>query len=504
MSYTAETVIRLARAEVGYREGRDNDTKFNRSFGQIPGYPANGYGYPWCQSFQSVIHKAAGGRANTDFPWTAGCSAATSWAKSRNRFYSQPRVGDMVMFGPGGGTHVELVVAVESGRIKTIGGNTNDNGSANGDGVYEKWVTKSSRIHGYVRPNYAAGGSGDGGNSVTEGQAGGDGTWRVSKGQTLGGIAALLGVSVGAIVALNPSITNPDRINEGQTLKVPAKSGEAHKPTTPAEKPTKPTKPTTPAAGSYTVKSGDTLGGIAAKHGVSLAALLKANEGRFPNPNVIMPGQTVHLPAKGSKAVTSTPAPAPAKAKPSIPPAPVKGEKGDPGPQGPKGDKGDKGDRGEKGEPGKVIVVKPLKPGKTPEVQPPGPAKETVPATPLEKKPVKTQGTSLDSWIEQAREELRKHGDKVPSAAAIKARVMTESGGNPKAINLWDSNAKRGTPSKGLIQTIDPTFRAYKLAHLSDDPYDPVSNIVAGVRYANATYKAVGGFEGIALKKGGY
>lgn len=53
------------------------------------------------------------------------------------------------------------------------------------------------------------------------------------------------------------------------------------------------------------------------------------------------------------------------------------------------------------------------------------------------------------------------------SAANVKRtlyQMQTESGGNPRAINNWDSNAKKGTPSKGLMQVIDPTFRAYARA----------------------------------------
>lgn len=38
-----------------------------------------------------------------------------------------------------------------------------------------------------------------------------------------------------------------------------------------------------------------------------------------------------------------------------------------------------------------------------------------------------------------------------------------ESGGNPHSINNWDSNAAKGTPSKGVIQFIDPTFDYYAL-----------------------------------------
>jgi len=46
----------------------------------------------------------------------------------------------------------------------------------------------------------------------------------------------------------------------------------------------------------YTIKRGDTLGRIAAMFGVSLQELLTANPGKFPNPNLIYPGQVVALP----------------------------------------------------------------------------------------------------------------------------------------------------------------------------------------------------------------
>ena len=57
------------------------------------------------------------------------------------------------------------------------------------------------------------------------------------------------------------------------------------------EPPTQPAPTTT----TYTVKSGDTLGAIAAAHGLSLSELLglPGNEGFQSNPNLIFPGQTV-------------------------------------------------------------------------------------------------------------------------------------------------------------------------------------------------------------------
>ena len=46
-------------------------------------------------------------------------------------------------------------------------------------------------------------------------------------------------------------------------------------------------------------------------------------------------------------------------------------------------------------------------------------------------------------------------------------QMQTESGGNPNAINNWDINAVNGTPSKGLMQVIDPTFRAYAMVDMT-------------------------------------
>lgn len=96
-------------------------------------------------------------------------------------------------------------------------------------------------------------------------------------------------------------------------------------------------------------------------------------------------------------------------------------------------------------------------------------------------------------WIRKAIKIMQKR--KIPVLQAhideIATIIQKESSGNPRAINLWDSNAKAGIPSKGLMQTIDPTFDAYKLPGYNDI-YDPVDNIVAGVRYTLSRY---GGFD---------
>lgn len=65
--------------------------------------------------------------------------------------------------------------------------------------------------------------------------------------------------------------------------------------------------------------------------------------------------------------------------------------------------------------------------------------------------------------------------------------IARESGGNPLAVNNWDSNAKAGIPSKGLVQTIGPTFNAFKFKGHGNilNGYD---NLLAGINYMAHRY----------------
>ena len=69
----------------------------------------------------------------------------------------------------------------------------------------------------------------------------------------------------------------------------------------------------------------------------------------------------------------------------------------------------------------------------------------------------------------------------------ILATIQRESGGNPNVQNNWDSNARAGTPSIGLMQTIQPTFDAYKHAGHNNirNGYD---NLLAAINYIKHRY----------------
>ncbi|WP_411083431.1 transglycosylase SLT domain-containing protein [Streptomyces sp. cmx-18-6] len=101
-----------------------------------------------------------------------------------------------------------------------------------------------------------------------------------------------------------------------------------------------------------------------------------------------------------------------------------------------------------------------------------------------------TYTNDLDGWIKESLAIMAERG--IPgSYEGIHRNIIRESSGNPNAINNWDSNAVKGTPSKGLLQVIDPTFQAYHVPGTSTDSYDPVANITAACNYAADRYGSI-------------
>ncbi|UQN39738.1 tape measure protein [Enterococcus hirae] len=98
-------------------------------------------------------------------------------------------------------------------------------------------------------------------------------------------------------------------------------------------------------------------------------------------------------------------------------------------------------------------------------------------------------GSGVQRWAGVAAQALRMTGQySTANLNALLNQMRTESNGNPNAVNNWDINAKNGTPSKGLMQVIDPTFRAYAMPGFNSNIFDPLSNILASIRYALSRY----------------
>ena len=107
----------------------------------------------------------------------------------------------------------------------------------------------------------------------------------------------------------------------------------------------------------------------------------------------------------------------------------------------------------------------------------------------------------VTAWIEQALQVMNMPADP-DTIQDLQIIIMHESGGDPNAVNLTDSNAQAGTPSKGLMQCIQPTFDQWHM-----EPYDnifgPVDSIIAGTRYAISRYGSLDGVPGVIAVKAG-
>jgi len=132
--------------------------------------------------------------------------------------------------------------------------------------------------------------------------------YTIARGDTVSGIAGKFGLNTNEILKLNNLQPNTI-IYPGQKIKL---SGS---PSAPAPAPAAPA-PAAPAnaGGSYTVKAGDTLSGIAARHNVSLSDVFSWNGLNMRS--IIYPGQKVKVGA--GEAASPAPA-APAPAAPAAP-----------------------------------------------------------------------------------------------------------------------------------------------------------------------------------------
>ena len=99
------------------------------------------------------------------------------------------------------------------------------------------------------------------------------------------------------------------------------------------------------------------------------------------------------------------------------------------------------------------------------------------------------QGGSVERWRSYVERALKANGIEPTGfrVSKILATIQRESNGNPNAINNWDSNAMAGHPSIGLMQTIGPTFEAYKHAGHNNirNGYD---NLLAAINYIKHRY----------------
>lgn len=278
-----------------------------------------------------------------------------------------------------------------------------------------------------------------------------------------------IAVSAGGAVLALPLMT------AGSASAAPAKSVVAEKAAAPTSVAGKEIAAQKAESTIYSVVSGDTLSKIARGHSVGggWEQLYKDNRNVVGgNPDLIHPGLKLTIGAKSSAA-------APKAATKSE----FKAESTSGSASQPSADRAESADRADRSQRTTATPV-----AETTETVAAAATTETAEAAPEQTATAYTD--DLDGWIKESLAVMAEHG--IPgSYDSIHRNILRESSGNPQIVNNWDSNAVAGTPSKGLLQVIQPTFDAFHVPGTSLDILDPVANITAACNYAAATYGSI-------------
>lgn len=142
----AKDIVDVAIGEIGYKEGKNNDTKYGKWMGQNNA--------PWCHEFVSWCAYKAGESAAV--PKTASTDTGMAWFKKKGLFKYKgkytPKRGDIVYFKTGR-SHVGIVEKVSGSTLHTVEGNS-------GDSVKRRtYPLSNGTITGYGVPSYKGSGS---------------------------------------------------------------------------------------------------------------------------------------------------------------------------------------------------------------------------------------------------------------------------------------------------------------------------------------------------------
>jgi hypothetical protein len=153
-----DAAIQFAATQIGVREsplGSNRGPEVDQYLRAVDLDPADG-SFAWCVAFTHFCYKKAAESLGSENPHIHTAGVLDHWAKAANRpgvrrvlknqavvDPSLVRPGALFIIDVGGAAgHSGMVVATASGRLTTIEGNTNDNGSRNGIGVFRREARK--------------------------------------------------------------------------------------------------------------------------------------------------------------------------------------------------------------------------------------------------------------------------------------------------------------------------------------------------------------------------
>lgn len=144
-SNALDDVLNQARAWIGISGSTNEATQY--------------YGYngaAWCCIFQwSIFNKSGHGDLFMGGGKTASCSEVTQWYRARGKFGTTPKTGALVVYGPGGESHIGLVESVSGSGINdyvSIEGNTR--GATGGLAARKQYGNRRSDVYGFCYIDY--------------------------------------------------------------------------------------------------------------------------------------------------------------------------------------------------------------------------------------------------------------------------------------------------------------------------------------------------------------
>lgn len=149
----ASDLIKVAQKEIGYVEGKNNNTKYGIAYGMNNVY--------WCMQFIWWCFNQLDKSLFYDGKKCASCSQLMNWAKSKGLWVTKDyKPGDVLIYkwknSKNAADHCGICLNANKSSVTAIEGNTSNNSKgsqSNGDGVYEK-NREYSVILGVYRPKY--------------------------------------------------------------------------------------------------------------------------------------------------------------------------------------------------------------------------------------------------------------------------------------------------------------------------------------------------------------
>ena len=184
------------------------------------GFPTN---VAWCAIYVTVIARLKS--VSTDVvPNFADCDAGVRWFKNKGRWENSksqggsymPKRNDIIFYSSGhtqnDSTHVGYVVSVSGSTLKAIEGNKSDAVGYRSISLSDPYIIGYGRVADFLD-----------GEKIETDNSSSLASYVVKSGDTLSEIAQAMNVSVSELASFN-NISDPNKINVGQTIKNPNKT----------------------------------------------------------------------------------------------------------------------------------------------------------------------------------------------------------------------------------------------------------------------------------------